>query len=33
VDCDYYHFIETGAELGFEKEQSYMENYTWADFT
>lgn len=33
VDCDYYHFVETGAELGFEKEQSYMENYTWADFT
>lgn len=32
VECDYYHFIETGAELGFEKEQSYMENYTWADF-
>ena len=33
VECDYYHFIETGAELGFEKEQSYMENYTWADFS
>ena len=32
VECDYYYFIETGAELGFEKEQSYMENYTWADF-
>ena len=33
VECDYYHFIDTGAELGFEKEQSYMENYTWADFS
>lgn len=32
VECDYYYFLETGAELGFEKEQSYMENYTWADF-
>ena len=32
IECDYYHFIDMGAELGFEKEQSYLENYTWAEY-
>lgn len=32
IECDYYHFIEIGAELDFEQEQSYLENYTWAEF-
>ena len=32
IECDYYHFLEVGAELDFEQEQSYLENYTWAEF-
>lgn len=32
IECDYYHFVEMGAELGFEQERSYLENYTWAEF-
>lgn len=32
IECDYYHFLEVGAELDFEQEQSYLENYTWAGF-
>ena len=32
IECDYYRFIQIGAELNFEQEQAYLENYTWADF-
>jgi two-component SAPR family response regulator len=32
ISCDYYFFIELGAELGFELEQSYLENYQWAEY-
>lgn len=32
IECDYYHFLEVGAELDFMQEQSYLESYTWAEF-
>ena len=32
IECDYYYFIDLGVELGFEQEQSYLENYHWAEF-
>jgi hypothetical protein len=32
ISCDYYFFIELGAELGFELEQSYLENYHWTEY-
>ena len=32
IECDYYHFVQVGAELDFEQEQAYLENYAWAEF-
>lgn len=32
IECDYYHFVDLGADLGFEQEERYLENYSWAEF-
>ena len=32
IECDYYHFVQVGAELDFEQEQAYLANYEWAEF-